>query len=85
MAEYELEQHHERLLTAACGAWDRMTEAREAVAADGLTVEDRYGQLKPHPLLAVEKDSRIAFARLVREIDLDGEPAPDPRPPRKGG
>lgn len=81
--EYDLEQHHERLLTAACEAWDRMTQAREAVTAAGLTVVDRYGQVKPHPLLSVEKDSRIAFARLVRELDLDGEPGPDPRMPRR--
>lgn len=84
IAQYELEEHHERLLTAACEAWDLMTRSRVAVAEAGLTVVDRYGQLKPHPLLAVEKDSRIAFARLVRELDLDGEPAPDPRPTRRG-
>lgn len=72
-----------KVLQAAAEAWDRLQEARERLRADGSYVSDRYGALKAHPALAVERDSRIAFARLVRELDLDGEPAPDPRMPRR--
>jgi hypothetical protein len=31
-AEFDLEEHHRRLLTAAGEAWDRHQEAREALA-----------------------------------------------------
>ena len=80
--DFELEEHHRRLLQAAAEAWDRCQEAREALRRDGAYVEGRYG-LRAHPAVAVERDSRLAFARLLRELDLDGEALPDPRPPRR--
>src|SRR5687768_5398032 len=81
---YRLEPQHLRLLTLAAEAWDRGQEARERVAADGAYVTDRYGQTKAHPAIAVERDSRIAVARLVRELALADEP-PGARSPRPGG
>jgi P27 family predicted phage terminase small subunit len=82
---YELEPHHLKLLEAACRCWDRLTEASEALRKDGTYVPDRYGGVRAHPAVAVERDARIAFARLVRELDLEGETAPDPRQPRRRG
>lgn len=84
-AEYDLEAHHLRLLTLACEAWDRAAQAREILAESGPVIDDRFGQPKAHPAVAIERDARIAFARLVRELDLDGEPLPDPRMPRRRG
>lgn len=83
--EYELGPHHLRVLQAACEAWDRQQEARERLAADGAYITDRFGQLRPHPALAVERDSRIAFIRAVRELALDDSEPEPPRPPRIGG
>jgi phage terminase small subunit len=81
-AEFELEQHHVRLLTLASEAWDRGVQAREAIEKHGLTVEDRFGFPRPRPEIAVERDSRIGFSRLVRELDLDTDATPDShRPP----
>jgi P27 family predicted phage terminase small subunit len=82
---YELEEHHVRLLTLAAEAFDRATEARTVLARDGIIVTDRYGSPKAHPAVAIERDSRTAFARMIRELDLDGEPLPDPRVPRRVG
>src|SRR5215216_2251325 len=79
--DYELEPHHLRLLQAACEAWDRCQQAREAVAADGLTFKDANGNLKANPAVAIERDSRTLFARLLRELDLDAEAPTDRRPP----
>ena len=75
--EWSLEEHHRRLLTLASEAWDRATEARETLKKAGAYYKDRFGQPKEHPALGVERDSRIAFARLIRELDLDTSPAPD--------
>ena len=82
--EYDLEPHHLRLLALAGEAWDRAQEAREILAKEGVTYSDRFGAPRKHPAVSIEENARIAFARLVRELDLDGEPGPDPRPPRRG-
>jgi P27 family predicted phage terminase small subunit len=75
VADFELEPHHIRLLTLACEAWDRGQEARLLIAAEGITVAGREGS-KPHPAISIERDSRIAFARLLAQLSLDvGEPA----------
>ena len=80
-ADYELGAHHMRLLTLAAEAWDRAQQARERIAADGAYLPDRFGVLHAHPAVAVERDSRLAFARLIRELDLDAEAPPESRPP----
>jgi len=83
--DYEMEPHHLRLLTLAAESWDRCQEAREALATNGLTYQDRFNQPRSRPEVAIERDSRIAFARLLRELALDVEPPPSSRPPRAGG
>jgi P27 family predicted phage terminase small subunit len=79
--QYVLQEHHLRLLQLACEAWDRAQQARGQLAEEGLTVTGREGGLRPHPCVAIERDSRLAVARLVRELDLDTEP---PVPERVG-
>lgn len=81
-SQYVLEEHHLRLLRLAGEAWDRGQQARELLQKHGLTFTDRLGNVRVRPEIAVERDSRIAFARLVRELALDVEgPAEEyPRP-----
>ncbi len=82
LRDYELEPHHVRLLSLACESWDRCSQAREALAGGGLTVTDRFGFPRARPEVAIERDSRIAFARLCRELDLDTDaPSAPTRPP----
>lgn len=83
VASYELEEHHRRILTLAGEAHDRCAEAREAIAEHGPYFMDRFEQPKAHPALAVERDSRLAFARLLRELNLDAGAASRER--RAGG
>lgn len=82
LADYDLEEHHRRLLQLAAEAFDRAQVARQAIEHDGAFIAGRYGP-RAHPAVAVERDSRLAFARLLRELDLDGTVATDSRLPRQ--
>ena len=73
--DYAFEAHHLRLLQAACECWDRAQQARQAVADQGLTFSDAGGAIKANPAVAIERDARTLFARLVRELNLDQEPS----------
>ena len=82
LGDYELEAHHLRLLRLACESWDRCQQAREILDRDGLTTGTESGGLKAHPAVGIERDARLAFARLLRELDLDAEPPQErARPP----
>jgi phage terminase small subunit len=81
MTDWTLEEHHVRLLTLAAESWDRGQQAREALATNGLTFLDRFQQPHARPEIAIERDSRIAFARLVRELGLDVEEPNSAGPP----
>lgn len=81
-ADYDLEAHHLRLLQAGCEAWDMMQQARKALADHGtLTFTKANGDIATHPAVAIERDARIAYARLVRELDLDAGAASEARRP----
>jgi phage terminase small subunit len=82
VSDWSLEAHHVRLLTLAGEAWDRCTEARELIKTKGLVFETRLGEMRVNPACSIERDSRLAFARLIRELDLDlAGPPSAARPP----
>lgn len=83
LEDFVLDEHHFKLLVLAAEAWDRTVAARQVIDAQGMTFIDRFDQPKARPEIAIERDSRIGFARLVRELALDGVDVPEgPRAPR---
>jgi P27 family predicted phage terminase small subunit len=82
--EFLLAPHQLELLRRACEASDRADEARKLIKRDGLTTTDRYGQVKPHPAVNIERDARLALARLLRDLALSPEEPEEARPPRVG-
>lgn len=72
------------ILRVALEAYDRAQAAREAIDQDGMTLKDKFGQTKPHPLLPIERDSRAAFLAGLKALNLDLEPLRD-RPGRPAG
>ncbi|MDK4730342.1 P27 family phage terminase small subunit [Rhizobium phaseoli] len=77
LADFDLEDHHLRLLQLAAEAWDQAQGAREVLDKDGQTFTDRFGQPKERPEVGILQNARIAFARLLRELALDGADAPE--------
>ena len=63
-----------RILRVACEAFDRAQACRNTIDRDGLTVLDKFGQVKPHPLLSTERDNRAAFLAGLKALNLDLEP-----------
>ncbi|MBB2753352.1 UNVERIFIED_ORG: P27 family predicted phage terminase small subunit [Rhizobium aethiopicum] len=80
--EWDLDDHHVRILTLACEAWDQVQTCREIIAINGHTYRDRFEQPKERPEVSIMHNARLAFARLVRELDLDFDGGTDTaRPP----
>ena len=70
---YELTDPEARILEQACATLD-VVEALEAqVELDGTMVDGSAGQLVLHPAIGEARQQRLAFGRLVSQIDL-----PDP-------
>jgi P27 family predicted phage terminase small subunit len=69
-ARYELETEHFEVLRKALEASDRADEAAELLRSEGLTIVDRYGQVKAHPAAMVELQNRNAFLRFIEALKL---------------
>ena len=79
------EPHAREVLRLALEALDRADEARELVESEGMTYANRFGEPRAHPAVAVERDCRVAVARLFRELSLDAGEYVEPRVPRVEG
>ena len=62
------------LLRTALEAYDQLTKVRAVLTAQGLTVEDRFGQIRPHPLLTAQHNLRTQLVSAVRALRLDVVP-----------
>jgi phage terminase small subunit len=77
------DQHGIELLTHAAEVLDRLEELRKRIDGEGLLVANRFGELRENPAVKVERDQKILFARLVRELNFDTpEEEEYTRPPR---
>jgi P27 family predicted phage terminase small subunit len=65
---YEFAESELPLLEAAATAWDRANEARQLIEQNGITIIDRFKQVKANPACGVERDSLATYARLVRQL-----------------
>lgn len=71
------------LLGAAMEALDRTNDSEARVRRDGAFVKDRFGQLRPHPGIAVARDARGQLLASLKALNVDLEPLRDGpgRPP----
>ena len=83
-AEWELDDAALLLLESGLECFDRMREAQAQIKRDGITLTDRFGQVKQHPATLVERDSKSGMLRNLKALNLELEPLND-RPGRPGG
>jgi phage terminase small subunit len=62
------------LVAAAAESLDRAKRVREQIEKDGLTIRDRFGQTRAHPLLAAERDARAGLVSALKALNLAVEP-----------
>lgn len=59
------------VLLTALEAHGRARQCRETIDREGLTVTGRDNQVKPHPLLAAERDARAQWLAGVKALGLE--------------
>ncbi len=72
-ADFDLDAAGVAVLTEACRSLDRADQARAIVDEEGVTVHDRWGQVKPHPGVSIERDARAAAVRALDVLGLERE------------
>lgn len=74
------------ILVVGLESLDRCQTARKVLVAEGMSVKDRWGVAKVHPLCQVVRDAEAAFRSALRQLGLDksADAPPPPRPGRPG-
>jgi len=60
-----------KILPAGLEAHQRARQAREQIDREKMTFKDRFGQMRPHALLTVERDSRASFLSAIKLLNLE--------------
>jgi phage terminase small subunit len=68
-----LQPYEALILEKACEAHDRAEQARHILKREGLTYEDRFKMPRSPPEVAIERDSKALFAKLLKQIQLWNE------------
>ncbi len=72
------------LLETAMRAHSQMTKCQETIDAEGLTITDRWDQVKQHPLVPALRDARAQLLAALKSLNMDLEPLRE-GPGRPGG
>ena len=59
-----------KILQVALEAYARARKAREVIEKEGMTIKDRFDQVKAHPLITVERDARSQFLLAMKQLNL---------------
>jgi len=62
-----------QLLRLACESVQRANACAQITATEGLTIKDRWGQPKSHPMALLERDHRNSAANSLQKLGLNLE------------
>jgi P27 family predicted phage terminase small subunit len=75
VSEYDLTDSERLILESICSALDREQQCRDGLKKHGaLTIVDRWGVEKIHPLAICERTSRASVLAGIRALGIDQEP-----------
>ena len=75
IAEYQIDDAAgEALLRTFASAFSLEISCQEQIDREGLTIIDRFDQIKPHPLLSALRDARSQKLAALKALNLDIEP-----------
>jgi hypothetical protein len=83
-AELDLDSREGEALERAAAMADRIAHLETLIAQQGETYVDRYGTLRPSPLLAEVRQLTIVMIRSLSMIAMTDQPAKDPTKQRAG-
>jgi hypothetical protein len=78
LEDYELTGAELAVLEQACMAADRIDEAQRQIATDGAVIAGRAGP-RAHPSVLIERDSRAAMLRALKDLGVIDRKEPRPR------
>ena len=85
LAEFEISDRGGlEILDRAIESFCRMREAEAIIDREGLTVVNRFSEVKEHPCLNTERKARAQFLLAIKQLNLDVLP-PNHRIGRAGG
>lgn len=67
------------VLCSALEAYDRMKQAQKELQR-GLITKDKYSVVRVHPCVAIERDSRQAYLRALKQLGIGSMSGPPGRP-----
>ena len=65
-----MQPYRAEILLKALEAHDRAEQAGRILKREGLTYQDRFEQPRSRPEVAIERDSRAQFAKLLDQAGL---------------
>ena len=65
------------MLTSLCDSWDHEQRCREALKDLPMTITDKHGGVRVHPLLVEARQAREQVARLARTLRIHIEASSD--------
>jgi P27 family predicted phage terminase small subunit len=75
-----------KTVAVLCESLQLYRKANALVEREGLTVQDRFTQVKPHPAIQIARDAAATYLSALRALNLDLEPLQHSvgRPPKLG-
>lgn len=84
LRRFELEAEELETLRLALETLDRAAQARRKLKRQGITYDDRFGAPHARPEVAIEREARRDYVRLMDALDLPTDEEDQPARGRNG-